>query len=124
MSFLHSIVLFIFILFNCFWGKFENILNILPCDLEFKSCHSHWPECAVQKAHILERLIPSTDARAVWCIVCCRQLQQQQQAELEVHQRDGLTAYDLSQVTQENFSKFSIFSGFFFQVFKFFSLTV
>uniref|UniRef100_A0AAY4EH41 Aryl hydrocarbon receptor nuclear translocator 2 n=1 Tax=Denticeps clupeoides TaxID=299321 RepID=A0AAY4EH41_9TELE len=27
-----------------------------------------------------------------------RQLQQQQQAELEVHQRDGLTAYDLSQV--------------------------
>ncbi|XP_010775989.1 aryl hydrocarbon receptor nuclear translocator 2-like, partial [Notothenia coriiceps] len=25
-------------------------------------------------------------------------LQQQQQAELEVHQRDGLTAYDLSQV--------------------------
>ncbi|CAF94868.1 unnamed protein product, partial [Tetraodon nigroviridis] len=25
---------------------------------------------------------------------------QQQQAELEVHQRDGLTAYDLSQVTQ------------------------
>uniref|UniRef100_A0A672ZQR6 Aryl hydrocarbon receptor nuclear translocator 2 n=1 Tax=Sphaeramia orbicularis TaxID=375764 RepID=A0A672ZQR6_9TELE len=30
--------------------------------------------------------------------VLCRQLQQQQQAELEVHQRDGLTAYDLSQV--------------------------
>ncbi|XP_075867566.1 aryl hydrocarbon receptor nuclear translocator 2 isoform X3 [Nelusetta ayraudi] len=29
-----------------------------------------------------------------------KQLQQQQQAELEVHQRDGLTAYDLSQVTQ------------------------
>lgn len=29
----------------------------------------------------------------------CRQLQQQQQAELEVHQRDGLTAYDLSQVS-------------------------
>ncbi|TDH16765.1 hypothetical protein EPR50_G00001300 [Perca flavescens] len=27
-----------------------------------------------------------------------KQLQQQQQAELEVHQRDGLTAYDLSQV--------------------------
>lgn len=27
----------------------------------------------------------------------CRQLQQQQ-AELEAHQRDGLTAYDLSQV--------------------------
>lgn len=30
--------------------------------------------------------------------VICRQLQQQQ-AELEVHQRDGLAAYDLSQVT-------------------------
>uniref|UniRef100_A0A4W4FWV4 Aryl hydrocarbon receptor nuclear translocator 2 n=1 Tax=Electrophorus electricus TaxID=8005 RepID=A0A4W4FWV4_ELEEL len=29
--------------------------------------------------------------------VCFLQLQQQQQAELEVHQRDGLTAYDLSQ---------------------------
>ncbi|KAL1007490.1 hypothetical protein UPYG_G00087500 [Umbra pygmaea] len=28
-----------------------------------------------------------------------KQLQQQQQAELEVHQRDGLTAYDLSQVS-------------------------
>ncbi|KAJ8398324.1 hypothetical protein AAFF_G00428940 [Aldrovandia affinis] len=28
-----------------------------------------------------------------------KQLQQQQQAELEVHQRDGLSAYDLSQVT-------------------------
>lgn len=34
----------------------------------------------------------------VWFVVFCRQLQQQQQAELEVHQRDGLTAYDLSQV--------------------------
>uniref|UniRef100_A0A7N6AC36 Aryl hydrocarbon receptor nuclear translocator 2 n=1 Tax=Anabas testudineus TaxID=64144 RepID=A0A7N6AC36_ANATE len=33
-----------------------------------------------------------------YCVVFCRQLQQQQQAELEVHQRDGLTAYDLSQV--------------------------
>ncbi|KAF3833369.1 hypothetical protein F7725_027034 [Dissostichus mawsoni] len=32
-------------------------------------------------------------------IICTNtQLQQQQQAELEVHQRDGLTAYDLSQV--------------------------
>uniref|UniRef100_A0A669AWF9 Aryl hydrocarbon receptor nuclear translocator 2 n=1 Tax=Oreochromis niloticus TaxID=8128 RepID=A0A669AWF9_ORENI len=31
------------------------------------------------------------------CVVLCRQLQQQQ-AELEVQQRDGLTAYDLSQV--------------------------
>ncbi|GAA6104419.1 aryl hydrocarbon receptor nuclear translocator 2 isoform X1 [Tachysurus ichikawai] len=30
------------------------------------------------------------------------QLQQQQQAELEVHQRDGLTAYDLSQVPVGN----------------------
>lgn len=35
----------------------------------------------------------------VYCrFMICRQLQQQQ-AELEVHQRDGLTAYDLSQVT-------------------------
>lgn len=32
-----------------------------------------------------------------------RQLQQQQQAELEVHQRDGLTAYDLSQVRVHTF---------------------
>ncbi|XP_052000258.1 aryl hydrocarbon receptor nuclear translocator 2 isoform X2 [Xyrauchen texanus] len=31
-----------------------------------------------------------------------KQLQQQQQAELEVHQRDGLTAYDLSQVPVSN----------------------
>ncbi|XP_048118684.1 aryl hydrocarbon receptor nuclear translocator 2 isoform X1 [Alosa alosa] len=31
-----------------------------------------------------------------------KQLQQQQQAELEVHQRDGLTAYDLSQVPVPN----------------------
>lgn len=36
---------------------------------------------------------------STWYVVFCRQLQQQQQAELEVHQRDGLTAYDLSQVT-------------------------
>uniref|UniRef100_A0AAX7U6H3 Aryl hydrocarbon receptor nuclear translocator 2 n=1 Tax=Astatotilapia calliptera TaxID=8154 RepID=A0AAX7U6H3_ASTCA len=34
---------------------------------------------------------------SVVCVVLCRQLQQQQ-AELEVQQRDGLTAYDLSQV--------------------------
>uniref|UniRef100_A0A3P9AQI8 Aryl hydrocarbon receptor nuclear translocator 2 n=1 Tax=Esox lucius TaxID=8010 RepID=A0A3P9AQI8_ESOLU len=34
-----------------------------------------------------------------FCSVFSRQLQQQQQAELEVHQRDGLTAYDLSQVS-------------------------
>lgn len=35
----------------------------------------------------------------IYCLLgICRQLQQQQ-AELEVHQRDGLTAYDLSQVT-------------------------
>ncbi|XP_058485072.1 aryl hydrocarbon receptor nuclear translocator 2 isoform X1 [Solea solea] len=33
-----------------------------------------------------------------------KQLQQQQQAELEVHQRDGLTAYDLSQVPVANVS--------------------
>uniref|UniRef100_A0A3P8V8T9 Aryl hydrocarbon receptor nuclear translocator 2 n=1 Tax=Cynoglossus semilaevis TaxID=244447 RepID=A0A3P8V8T9_CYNSE len=33
-----------------------------------------------------------------------KQLQQQQQAELEVHQRDGLTAYDLSQVPVSNVS--------------------
>lgn len=31
-------------------------------------------------------------------LVSSRQLQQQQQAELDVHQRDGLAAYDLSQV--------------------------
>lgn len=31
-----------------------------------------------------------------FCLLC-RQLQQQQ-AELEVHQRDGLSSYDLSQV--------------------------
>lgn len=44
------------------------------------------------------------------CAVFRRQLQQQQQAELEVHQRDGLTAYDLSQVTQVN----SIFLSYFY----------
>lgn len=43
--------------------------------------------------------IAGVDAKVVCLVVFySRQLQQQQQAELEVHQRDGLTAYDLSQV--------------------------
>ncbi|KAF0043724.1 hypothetical protein F2P81_005061 [Scophthalmus maximus] len=40
-----------------------------------------------------------------------KQLQQQQQAELEVHQRDGLTAYDLSQASKAQSSPFGIGSG-------------
>ncbi|XP_026106487.1 aryl hydrocarbon receptor nuclear translocator 2-like [Carassius auratus] len=43
-------------------------------------------------------MISHAEMKALWRSCNCRQLQQQQQAELEVHQRDGLTAYDLSQV--------------------------
>lgn len=55
--------------------------------------------CAYACAHMCVFLHVYAHVHDVCCrLMICRQLQQQQ-AELEVHQRDGLTAYDLSQVT-------------------------
>uniref|UniRef100_A0AAY4EHW0 Aryl hydrocarbon receptor nuclear translocator 2 n=1 Tax=Denticeps clupeoides TaxID=299321 RepID=A0AAY4EHW0_9TELE len=49
--------------------------------------------CSVNIPTLSNSVPPSDFSTLFWL-----QLQQQQQAELEVHQRDGLTAYDLSQV--------------------------
>uniref|UniRef100_A0A672SGC0 Aryl hydrocarbon receptor nuclear translocator 2 n=1 Tax=Sinocyclocheilus grahami TaxID=75366 RepID=A0A672SGC0_SINGR len=77
-----------------------NVIGYQPQDLLGKDilefCHpedqSHLRE-SFQQVHQQKQTQPCV-LRAFYC----RQLQQQQQAELEVHQRDGLTAYDLSQV--------------------------
>uniref|UniRef100_A0A672SG45 Aryl hydrocarbon receptor nuclear translocator 2 n=1 Tax=Sinocyclocheilus grahami TaxID=75366 RepID=A0A672SG45_SINGR len=82
-----------------------NVIGYQPQDLLGKDilefCHpedqSHLRE-SFQQVHQQKLIFGFDELRCVLRAFYCRQLQQQQQAELEVHQRDGLTAYDLSQV--------------------------